>query len=56
MQVVDDTPRPRGRPRAFSTDQALDAAVRVFWAEGYDGASMDRLCRETRMPRASLYR
>lgn len=29
--------------------------MRVFWAEGYDGASMDRLCRETGMPRASLY-
>lgn len=29
--------------------------MRVFWAAGYDGASMDRLCRETGMSRASLY-
>ncbi|WP_167767115.1 TetR/AcrR family transcriptional regulator [Jannaschia formosa] len=36
-------------------EQALDAAMRVFWAEGYDAASIDRLCRETGMPRASLY-
>lgn len=36
-------------------EQAVDAAMRVFWAEGYDGASIDRLCRETGMPRASLY-
>lgn len=47
--------RPRGRPRGVSPRQALDGAVRVFWALGYDGASVDRLCRETGMPRASLY-
>ena len=29
--------------------------MRVFWSEGYDAASIDRLCRETGMPRASLY-
>jgi len=29
--------------------------MRVFWAEGYDAASIDRLCRESGMPRASLY-
>ncbi|WP_170166984.1 TetR/AcrR family transcriptional regulator [Paracoccus methylarcula] len=29
--------------------------MRIFWAEGYEAASIDRLCRETRMPRASLY-
>lgn len=55
MTVTDDTPRPRGRPRRTDTAQGLDAAMRVFWAAGYDGASMDRLCRETGLPRASLY-
>lgn len=53
--MTDDTPRPRGRPRRTDATQALDAAMRVFWAAGYDGASMDRLCRETGMSRASLY-
>lgn len=56
--AVQDTarqPRPRGRPRGFRRDAALDAAVRLFWAEGYDAASIDRLCRATGMPRASLY-
>jgi AcrR family transcriptional regulator len=48
-------PRPRGRPRSFGRDAALDAATRLFWAEGYDAASIDRLCRATGMPRASLY-
>lgn len=29
--------------------------MRVFWAEGYDGASMDQLSREMGMPRATIY-
>lgn len=29
--------------------------MRVFWAEGFDGASVDTLARETGMPRATLY-
>ncbi|WP_371054350.1 TetR/AcrR family transcriptional regulator [Rhodosalinus sp. K401] len=47
--------RVRGRPRGFDEGRALDAAVRLFRAEGYDGASVDRLCREMRVPRATLY-
>lgn len=48
-------PRPRGRPRGFEPQQALDAAVRVFWSEGYDGAAISRLSRDMGMPKASLY-
>lgn len=55
MQPADTRQQPRGRPRAFRTEQALDAAMRVFWSEGYEAASIDRLCRQTGMPRASLY-
>lgn len=55
MEAHSEAPRPRGRPRVVKREQALDAAMRVFWAEGYDAASVDRLCRETGMPRASLY-
>lgn len=29
--------------------------MKVFWAEGFDGASIDRLARDTSMPRATLY-
>lgn len=29
--------------------------MRSFWAEGYEAASIDRLCRAMNMPRASLY-
>jgi AcrR family transcriptional regulator len=55
MQAHSEATRPRGRPRAVSADRALDAAMRVFWSDGYDAASIDRLCRATGMPRASLY-
>ncbi|MDD7969644.1 TetR/AcrR family transcriptional regulator [Roseinatronobacter alkalisoli] len=29
--------------------------MKIFWAEGFDGASVDLLARETGMPRATLY-
>lgn len=48
-------PKSRGRPRGFEPHQALDAAVRVFWSEGYEGASVSRLSRRMHMPKASLY-
>lgn len=47
--------RARGRPKGFDERQALDAAVRLFWTDGYEGASVDRLCRAMSMPRATLY-
>jgi AcrR family transcriptional regulator len=31
--------RPPGRPRSFSLETALDHAIPIFWAKGYDGAS-----------------
>jgi len=37
--------RPSGRPRGFSLEAALDAAIPVFWAKGYDGASFRELTR-----------
>lgn len=47
--------RARGRPRGFDPAVALESAMKVFWAEGFDGASIDTLARETGMPRATLY-
>jgi AcrR family transcriptional regulator len=33
----------RGRPRTFDREQALRSALDVFWARGYDGATLEEL-------------
>lgn len=34
---------PRGRPRTFDREQALRSAMEVFWARGYEGATLEEL-------------
>jgi AcrR family transcriptional regulator len=46
---------PKGRPREFCVDQALAKALGVFWAKGYDGASMADLTEAMGITKPSLY-
>jgi TetR/AcrR family transcriptional regulator, copper-responsive repressor len=48
-------PRPRGRPRAYDPEQALQGATGAFWRQGYSGTSLDQLSDATDMNRPSLY-
>ncbi len=55
-KLVDEKPtRLRGRPRSFNEAEALEQATRVFWAKGYDGATVDDLVAGTGVSRPSLY-
>lgn len=54
MSIVENTSR-RGRPPAFDRDSVLDRAMTVFWASGFDGASIPMLTAAMGISAQSLY-
>src|SRR6201987_262219 len=53
--MVQNTPKPRGRPRTFDELEALEMATRVFRSKGYDGVTIDDLVAGMGVGRPSLY-
>jgi AcrR family transcriptional regulator len=55
LQNPPHTMTEKGRPRAFDRDEALGKAMQVFWAQGYEGASMGELTEAMGINKPSLY-
>lgn len=46
---------PKGRPRIFDLDDAIEKAMILFWSNGYDGTTLQQLTSALGINRPSLY-
>jgi AcrR family transcriptional regulator len=53
--MIQNSARPRGRPRSFDERDALEKATQVFWSKGYDVVTIDDLVAGMGVGRPSLY-
>jgi AcrR family transcriptional regulator len=53
MEIVKN--KTRGRPKSFNREDALNKALKVFWARGYEGASLAELTEKIGINKPSLY-
>lgn len=55
-EILEKPARPRGRPRGFDVDAALDGAIDVFSRKGYHGTSIGDLTDALGLTAGSLYK
>jgi AcrR family transcriptional regulator len=55
MVQKENSAKPRGRPRSYDPEVALQRATEAFWKSGYAGTSVDDLAAAMGMNRPSLY-
>lgn len=53
--MLNNSGRPRGRPRSFDEGEALDKATQIFWSKSYQGVAIDDLITGMGVGRQSLY-
>lgn len=54
-KTTEKVSKPRGRPSEFNHEVALEAALNVFWAQGYEGTSMADLTEALGINKPSIY-